>query len=96
MIKLDPGNVLLKPLHRKQLLSWLRRSIRLGDRLGNFFLTIKLHRSGSIYEVAATVRGGGGEFRCHSRQHDWRDAARELVRMVTLRLHQECIQRSLA
>ena len=36
MIKLDLGNVLLKPSHRKQLMSWLRRSLRLGERLGDY------------------------------------------------------------
>ena len=51
MIKLEPGNVLLKPSQRKQLMTWLRRSLRLGERLGNFVLTITMQRSGRFYEM---------------------------------------------
>ena len=51
MIQLDAGNVLLKPSQRKQLLSWLRRSLRLGQRLGDFALKITLRHVGKAYEV---------------------------------------------
>ena len=34
MIKLDAGNVPLKPSHRRQLMTWLKRSLRLGQQLG--------------------------------------------------------------
>src|SRR6202035_4771455 len=50
MIKLDAGNVLLKPSHRRQMMSWLRRALRLGSQLGQFALTITMHRSGKQCE----------------------------------------------
>ena len=91
MIKLDAGNVLLKPSHRRQLMSWLRRSIRLGNRLGDFLLHITLHRTGHQYEVTATVHDRGGDFRCRSRQSDWRGAMRELIRAVSNHVHARCL-----
>ena len=42
MIKLEAGNVLLKPSHRKQMMAWFRRAQRLGSRLGQFILTITM------------------------------------------------------
>ena len=44
MVKLIEGNVLLKPTQRRQLMGWLKRVQRLGERLGNFVLTITLQR----------------------------------------------------
>lgn len=89
MIKLDAGNVLLKPSQRRQLMSWLRRCQKLGDRLGDFILTIKMRRSGRQYEMRAAVHDAAGDFVCRSRQNDWRDALRGLVRALTLRLHDQ-------
>jgi hypothetical protein len=94
MIKLDAGNVLLKPSHRRQLMTWLRRSLKLGSRLGNFALTITLRRSGRMYDVRANVSQSKGAFDCHTRRHDWRNAVRDLVRMLTTRLHQQCLLRT--
>ena len=51
MVKLESGNVLLKPSHRKQIMGWLRRSSRLGERLGDFDLTVQLSRVGHHHEV---------------------------------------------
>ena len=34
MMTLDSGNILLKPSHRRQLFSSLRRATHLGDRIG--------------------------------------------------------------
>jgi hypothetical protein len=96
MIKLDLGNVLLKPSHRRQLMSSLRRCLRLGERLGNFVLSISLRRSGQKYEVVATVHDSAGDFGCRARKQDWRDAMRDLVKTVTQRLHDQCLSRSLA
>lgn len=102
MIKLDSGNVLLKPTHRKQVMAWLRRSLRLGKRLGDFVLTITLHRNGRHYEARAAfapvgnAKGGCVPFECRSRRHEWLHAFRDLVRDLTLHLHARCIQRSLA
>ena len=87
MIKLDAGNVLLKPSHRRQLMSWLRRALRIGSRLGQFALTITMQRTGKQCEVRAQVHDSAGDFVCRSRQHDWRDAVRELVRALVNRLH---------
>jgi hypothetical protein len=94
MIKLDLGNVLLKPTHRKQLMTALRRSLRLGERLGNFVLSITLRRTGRIYEAQAAVRDSAGDFDCRSRQQDWRGAIRDLVKMLTHRLHDQCLRRT--
>jgi hypothetical protein len=87
MITLDAGNVLLKPSHRRQLMAWLRRSLRIGQRLGRFALNITMHRSGRQYEVRASVKDSAGAFTCRSRRTDWRDAARDLVRALVRTLH---------
>src|SRR5258706_1327607 len=78
MIKLDVGNMLLKPSHRKQLMARLRRALRIGSRLGEFMLVITMHRSGRQCEVQARVHDSAGDFVCPFPQHDWRDAIREL------------------
>jgi len=96
MIKLDLGNVLLKPSHRKQLMTWLRRSLRMGERLGNFVLSISVRRSGRSYEAHATVQDRAGNFDLRSRKQDWRDAFRELIKSLTVRLHNQCLQRAVA
>src|SRR2546423_1301913 len=94
MIKLDAGNVLLKPSQRKQLMTWLRRSLRLGDRLGDFVLKIKFHRVGKQYEVRADVHDSAGDFGCRSRQTHWRDAIRDLARKLVNRLHDQWVRRA--
>ena len=96
MIKLEAGNVLLKPSHRKQLMAWLRRALRLGSRLGEFVLVITMHRSGRQCEVRAQVHDAAGDFVCRSRQHDWRDAMRDLVRSVVNRLHEQCLRQAVS
>jgi hypothetical protein len=93
MIKLDAGNVLLKPSHRRQLMAWLRRAIQLGSRLGQFALTIRMRRTGRQYEVRAMVHDSAGDFVCRSRQTDWRSAVRDLVHSVVQRLHQQWVMR---
>jgi len=96
MIQLDAGNVLLKPSQRKQLLSWLRRSLRLGQRLGDFVLKISLHRVGKAYEVVANVHDRAGDFGCRARQSQMRYALRDLVRMLSQRLQLQRFQGALA
>lgn len=91
MIKLDAGNVLLKPSHRRQLMSALRRSLRLGSRLGEFLLHITLHRTGHLYELRATVHDSSGDFNCRARQSDWRGALRDLIRAITHHVHARCL-----
>ena len=93
MIQLDPGNVLLKPSHRRQLMAWLKRSLRLGKRLGNFMLQITLKRVGRSYQASARVHDTAGDFRCRARQHDLRGALRDLAKMLCARLHDQCLNR---
>ena len=91
MVKLNAGNVLLKPSHRKQIMSRLRRSLRLGNRLGNFNLTINLQRNGGRFEARADVQDSAGDFCCRSRKSDWRDALHELINTLARRLHAQCV-----
>ena len=46
MVKLQAANCLLKPSQRRQLQSWLKRAIHLGERVGDFILTITVRRVG--------------------------------------------------
>ena len=86
-IHLDAGNVLLKPSHRRQLMTWLKRAIRLGAKLGDLVVTLTLQRIGRLYEVRATVHDSAGDFDCRRRNRDWRDAMHQVVLMLTSRLH---------
>jgi hypothetical protein len=96
MVKLIEGNVLLKPTHRRQLMTWLKRVQRLGDRLGDFVITLTLRRAGKRYEVTARVHDARGDFDCRCRQGDWREALRELCRNVLRRLQAQSMKQSLA
>ena len=89
MFKLDSGNVLLKPSHRRQLAAWLKRSLRLGERVGDFVLTITMQRIGKYYEVKVNAQDSIGSLECRSRRHEWQDAMRDLVRRLTLWLHDQ-------
>lgn len=93
MLKLDPGNVLLKPSHRRQLMSWLKRAMRLGHRMGNPAISIIMHRIGRSVEVRADVADPMGSVAFRSRHNDWKDAARELIRMITSYLHDRMVHR---
>ena len=96
MIKLQSGNVLLKPSQRRQITALLRRCVRLGKRLGDFVLNITMRRAGRMYELRAAVQDRVGAFACRARQNNWQDALRELARSLTLRLHEQCLQRAVA
>jgi hypothetical protein len=89
MVKLESGNVLLKPSHRRQLMGWLRRSSRLGERLGNFDLTVQLSRHGHHHEARATVHDAAGDFTCRCRQRDLRSAMRNLVHTLVYQLRHQ-------
>ena len=90
MVKLEPGNCLLKPSQRRQLLSWLKRAITLGERVGDFLLKITVRRmSGGRYEMHADVHDAAGDFRLRSRGHTWRDVCRAMVRMLSVKLHSQ-------
>ena len=96
MVKLEPGNVLLKPSHRRQLMGWLKRSSRMGERLGDFDLTITIARIGNQHEAIALVHDAAGDFVCRTRQRDWRDAMRELVQRLVIQLHNQRLAAKLA
>lgn len=83
MIKLDSGNVLLKPSNKRQLMAWLKRAQKLGDRLGKFVLTVSLHRSGKTIEAIASVTSSAGRFDLRARQHEWKDAIRQLIHSLS-------------
>lgn len=91
MFTLDSGNVLLKPSHRKQLMSWLRRTMRLGQRVGNFTFKLAMQRVGKAYEVRITARDSAGTLVCRTKRHQWQDAVRDLVRRLTFWLHEQQI-----
>jgi hypothetical protein len=93
MIKLQAGNVLLKPSHRRQIATLLRRCVRLGKRIGDFVLNISMRRAGRFYEIRADVHDRAGDFACRTRQNNWQDALRDLARALTLKLHEQCLRR---
>ena len=92
MIKLEPGNVLLKPSSRRQFMGWLKRVARLGQRLGNFDLRITLSRVGNQLQAVAACRDRAGEFTCRTRQRDIHYVMRELIRRITAQLHLQSLQ----
>ncbi len=94
MIRLDSGNVLLKPSNRKQLMGWLRRAVRLGEQVGDFMLTLSMQRIGSRYELRASVHDSAGDFGCRSRQRQWQSAARDVTAALTSRLHEQHLVRA--
>lgn len=87
MVHLDSGNMLLKPAQRKQLMSRLRRSIRLGDRIGQFVLKLSLRRSGRCVEMLATVQDSNGNFAYRTRQQNLSDAMHDMVRRLSYQIH---------
>ncbi len=96
MIQLNSGNVLLKPSQRRQIMAWLKRATKIGERLGDFVLNLSLKKCGKAYEVYASVNDSVGNFALRARSHDWRTAARNLVRMLATRLHDQLILRTVA
>ena len=70
MVKLDSGNVLLKPSHRRQLATNLKRVTRLGERIGDFVIKITMRQCGRVCEVIASIHDSAGDFVCRSRQCD--------------------------
>ena len=92
MIKLDAGNVLLKPSQRRQITTLLRRCVRLGKQLGDFMVNITMRRAGRFFELRANVHDRAGDFACRSRQNNWQDALRDLAHAVTVRLHRQRLQ----
>ena len=95
MIELDVGNVLLKPSQRRQMMARLRRCLKLGSRIGGFWLRITIWRTGRQYELRAAVRDRAGEFGCRVRRADWAEAVHDLIRALSYRLHHQCLQRNI-
>ena len=91
MVRLEPGNCLLKPSQRRQLLSWLKRAVSMGERVGDFLLTITVRRLGGRYVMRADVHDAAGDFALRTRGQTWRDVCRAMVRMLSARLHAQRI-----
>ena len=89
MVKLHAGNCQLKPSQKRQLLSWLKRAVHLGERVGNFILTINVRQVSRGYEMRAAVTDAAGDFGCRSRGHTWRDVCRAIARMLAVQLRQQ-------
>ena len=87
MVKLEAGNCPLKPSQRRQLTSWLKRAVHLGERVGDFLLKITVRRVGKAWHMIASVHDRAGDFVCRTRGTTWRDACRDLCRRVANRLH---------
>ena len=82
MLRLIEGNVQLKPSHRRQLMTCLKRIQKLGQRLGDFVLTLSLHRAGRVLEVKAMVHDSVGDFEYRLRKQDWRRTLQDLARAL--------------
>ena len=89
MIELVSRNVLLKGANRKQILAWLKRSLRLGERVGNLMVTITVQRIGRTYQVIAHVQDQAGVFNLKSHAHELMDACRKMSQIMTVRLHNQ-------
>ncbi|MEO6436325.1 MAG: hypothetical protein ABIP55_11285 [Tepidisphaeraceae bacterium] len=87
MIKLQATSGLLKPSQRRQLLSWLKRSVAIGEQVGDFLLRITIRRIGRGYEMRADVHDAAGDFGLRARGQTWRDVCREIVRTLGVKLH---------
>jgi len=62
-------------------------------RLGNFVLTIKMVRVGRAFEMKAGVQSSKSSNEFRSRQNDWWHACRELVRMISVHLHDQYMRK---
>lgn len=94
MITLDAGNVQLKPQHRKLLMSRLRRAAHLGQRLGNFVLTLTLRRRSRHVTISGRVHDSHGDFEVRAKSTSLADAFHEMGRMVSVRLHDQLLVRA--
>jgi hypothetical protein len=87
MVKLEPGNCPLKPSQRRQLASWLKRAVHLGERIGDFILRITVRRVGRCWQMRASAHDRAGDFVCRTRGSTWREACRDLCRAIANQLH---------
>ena len=93
MITLDSGNVLLTPSLRRQLMSRLRRAMRIGQRIGNFALNISLHRRGKHVTLTAKCHDKRGDFEVRAKGTTLADAFHEMARTISTRLHDQLLVR---
>lgn len=96
MIELESNNVLLKGSARKQLLGWLRRSLKLAERVGDYAVKITLERVGGVYQAKAHVEGANGPMECQTHGHDLRETCRDLVRVLSMALHDQRLKQTMA
>jgi hypothetical protein len=89
MVKLEAANCQLKRAQVRQLQSWLKRSVQLGERVGDFILTITIRRVGRVFAMHANVHDSAGDFGCRARGQTWRDVCRAIVRMLSVQLHNQ-------
>jgi len=85
--------VLLNTVTSQAINGVAKRSERIGQRLGDFDLTIKLSRNGNQHEAVAAVHDDAGDFTCRSRRRDWREAIRDLIQRLVAMLHGQHIAR---
>jgi hypothetical protein len=93
MIELVSRNVLVRGSNRKQIMAWLRRSLRLGQQVGDFVLKITIERIGRRFEVKAQVHDHAGNFVCRSRGHELMDTCREIAQRLSTQLHNQRLNR---
>ena len=89
MVKLRTDNCQLKPSQRRQLLAWLKRAIHLGEKVGDFLLSITVRRVPKGFQMIASVQDAAGGFECRVRGQTWRDVCRWIARTVAVKLHSQ-------
>lgn len=93
MMELVSRNVPLKPAHRRRIQGWLKRSLQMGQKVGDFVMTMTIQRTGNHYEVRADVKDLAGQFICRSRHHELMDACRDTIHKLHLQLHNQRLAR---
>lgn len=88
MLKLDSGNVLLKPSQRRQLMTRLRRAMKLGQRIGKFTLNLTMNRCGKCCEILLSCQDKLGAMTVKVKRHDWKDALHDAVHRLENWLHE--------
>jgi hypothetical protein len=73
-------------------MTWLRRAVRLGRRVGDCDMSISMKRVGRTYEMAARVHDAAGDFDCRARQSDSRGAMRALAVAIASGVHRQRVQ----
>lgn len=89
MMELVSRNVSLKPAHRRQIHSWLKRSQHLGQQVGDFVMKMTIQRTGRSYVVWADVKDHAGAFMCRAKNHELMDACRLVIQKLSVQLHNQ-------